>query len=93
MPNCFQLLRDNRAVPLNDIDEEMCRHFKAPCDPDRYFEDWYILIGYDLASGDSLAEIKTRYADNPVLVQIVDWLAENFTPRAWYELKSHPKAR
>jgi hypothetical protein len=91
MPNCFQLLRGGAAVPLSDVDEEMCRHFDAPCDAKHYFEDWYDVIGFDLAGGRSFAEIRATHAEHPVLVQVTDWLEANFTVRSWYELKSHPK--
>ncbi len=97
MPRCFQLLRDGAAVPLAQIDEEMCRHFGAACDADRYFHGWYDAIGYDLAAGDSFDQIRARYQEalwqeaDPVLAQIAAWLAENFTARSWWESKSHSK--
>lgn len=91
MPNCFQLLRAGVAVPLSQVDEEMCRHFNVPCDPELYFEDWYIRVGYDLAQGHSFDEIKTRSADSPILGQVIDWLAANFTVHSWYEMKSRPR--
>ena len=91
MPNCFQLLRNGNAVPLNTIDEEMCRHFGAPCHEKHYFEGWYDFIGYELARGQSFAEIRLTYANSPILVQIVDWLEANFQVNAWYELRSHPR--
>lgn len=92
MPNCFQLTRNGEAVPLAKIDEEMCRHFNAPCDPDRYFREWYGSIGYDLAMGRSFEEIKTLYGAPEYaefgLVPIAEWLEANFKPRSWYEPSS-----
>ncbi len=89
MPNCFQLLRDGAAVPLSEIDEEMCRHLGEPCDPNRYFREWYDLIGYDLAMGRSFEQIETIYASpewaESGLLPVVQWLRANFTPRSWYE--------
>jgi len=85
MPNCFQLLRGGIAVPLVEIDEEMCRHFGAACHPRQWFEGWYDYIGYDLAKGDSFDEIRTTYADIPRLVEISRWLEANFTVRFWNE--------
>lgn len=90
MPNCFQLCRDGAAVPLLDIDEEMCRYFGVACDPKAWHHAWYDIVGYALAMGRTFDEIRARYED-PHLREIVDWLANNFTPRAWYELKSHPR--
>jgi hypothetical protein len=69
----------------------MCSHFGVPCDPARYYAEWYINVGWDLAHGDSLAEIRTRHEDGTVLARVVDWLAANFTPRSWYEPRSGPR--
>lgn len=89
MPNCFQLLRDGQAVALTQVDEEMCHHFGEPCDPDRYFREWYACVGYDLATGKSFPEIAAIYAAPPWedagLAPVVAWLAANFTARSWYE--------
>ncbi len=89
MPNCFQLLRDGAAVPLSEIDEEMCRHFEEHCDPEVYFRDWYSSIGYDLAMGRSFEQIEAIYASPEWaefgLLPIAQWLRANFTPRSWHE--------
>jgi hypothetical protein len=92
MPNCFQLIRNEEAVPLNQVDEEMCRHFDAPCDEHRYYWYWYDVIGYDLAMGDTFDEIiaryPTAYPEAPELVAIARWLQANFTTRSWTESSS-----
>jgi hypothetical protein len=92
VPNGFQLTRGGVAVPLAEVDEEMCRHFEEPCDPVRYFRAWYDCIGYDLAMGRSFEEIKTiygapEYADSGLLA-VAEWLQANFSPRSWYEPSS-----
>lgn len=91
MPSCFQLTRDGAAVPLNQVDEEMCRYFNAACHPTRYFEGWYDTIGFFLATGKTFDQIRVIFADVPSLVKIADWLEASFTPDHWYELKSHPR--
>ena len=85
MPNCFQLLRGGIAVPLNEVDEEMCRHFGAPCHPDDYYEFWYDTIGFGLASGRSFDEIRSTFSDFPKVVEAANWIEANFTARSWYE--------
>ena len=94
MPNCFQLLRGDVAVPLSEIDEEMCRHFGEPCDSNRYFREWHDLIGYDLAMGRSFEQIEATYAGpkwaDSGLLPIAQWLRANFTPRSWYERRTSP---
>lgn len=91
MPNCFQLLRDGSALPLNQIDEEICRHFNEPCHKTRYYQGWYDTIGFDLAAGQSFDQIRTAYADFPKLVEIANWLEANFTVRHWYERRGYER--
>lgn len=91
MPNCFQLMRDGAAVSLSQVDEEMCRHFKAECHSTRYFEGWYDTIGFFLATGKTFDQIRGIYTDVPILIEIAGWLEVNFEPNHWYELKSHPR--
>jgi hypothetical protein len=95
MPNCFQLIRNGEAVPLLTIDAEMCRHFEEPCDPDRYFREWYGCIGYDLARGRSFEEIKAIYAAPEYaesgLLPVAEWLDANFAPQSWYEPSSRSR--
>lgn len=97
MPNCFKLIRNGEAVPLAKIDEEMCLHFAEPCDENRYFREWYICIGYDLAQGHSFEKIKAAYAAPEYaefgLVPVVEWLEANFTPQSWYEPSSRSRSR
>jgi len=89
MPSCFQLLRDGDAVSLNQIDEEMCKHFQVPCHETRYYESWYDTIGFGLATGESFDQIRMTYADFPRLVEIASWIETNFSVRHWHELKGH----
>ncbi len=90
MPNCFQLLRGDAAVPLLQVDEEMCRHFNEPCDPKRWLEFWYDIIGYELARGKSFDEVRSyvaaTYPETPRLIKIADWLEANFSVRHWVEI-------
>lgn len=90
MPNCFQLLRGEEAIPLVQVDEEMCLHFKEPCDPKRWFMFWYDIIGFDLAAGKTFGEIRgyvrETYPEHPILVDIADWLQANFSVRHWVEI-------
>ena len=96
MPNCFQLLRDGEAVSLNQVDEEMCRHFGEPVHPTSYFRAWYDCIGSDLAAGRSFAEVKVTYAApewaDSGLLPVAEWLEANFTPRSWWGPASRPRS-
>ena len=102
MPNCFQLFRNGQSphngepVALSQVDEEICAHFNEPCHPVRYFRVWYDTIGYDLAAGQSWEQIRAKYTSpewaESGLLPVAEWLSANFTPRSWYELRSHPRS-
>jgi len=95
MPNCFRLIRAGEAVLLQQVDEEMCRHFGEPCHPKLWFRSWYDCIGFDLAMGRSFAEVKEIYAGpawvDSGLLPVAEWLEANFTVEAWYEMSSRPR--
>ncbi len=90
MPNCFQLYRNGTAVPLNIIDEEMCRYFSADCHPTRYFMAWYDWVGYFLAMGKTFDEIRALSRDGELayLIEIIDWIEAHFQPTSWHEMKT-----
>lgn len=95
MPNCFRLLRGGVAVPIVDVDAEMCRYFSADCDPNRWFRGWYDFVGFDLAMGKSFDEIRASYREDPYLIyliEVVDWVEANFTVDSWYETRSRPRS-
>lgn len=91
MPNCFQLLRDGVAVPLAQIDDEMCKHFDVEPHPARYYGSWYDAIGWELAHGRPFDQIKVTFAQYPQLVEICDWLAQHFTASSWHERKDYER--
>ena len=91
MPSCFQLLRAGIAIPLQEIDEEMCRHFKKPIHEACYYEDWYDTIGHGLAAEWSFDQIRSTYSAFPRLVEVANWIEANFTVRCWYERKGYER--
>lgn len=99
MPNCFALspkTDPNKDAPFVAIDNEMREHFKEPADPVQYLCRWYDVIGFRLACGRSFPEIKqameelvVEFPDDPMatrLVEIVQYLDEHYTARAWAEI-------
>jgi hypothetical protein len=70
----------------------MCSHFEVPCDPTNYFQDWYLVIGYDLAQGHNFDMIKVRNVASPLIVQIAEWLEAHFEATSWHEQRSHPRS-
>lgn len=57
MPNFFSLTRKsdiaNGPVKFAIIDEELCKEFNKPVDPNKYLVGWYDSIGTYLALGKS----------------------------------------
>ena len=101
MPNCFTLTRKSNLeagpVSLNKIDEEICGFLGVPVDPVKYCRSWFDIIGGRLALGRSFEEMRANFVEKQSedthkdfwgdILQIVDFLAEHFTPDAWYEPK------
>ncbi len=105
MPNCFQLTRksapEKGPVKFTEIDDEMCKHFKADPHPTLYHAAWYDIFGLALAMGQTFESKRVFFRDKIVQckdkpeeiqmwihwIEIADWLEANFTPNAWYETK------
>lgn len=89
MPNCFQLYKKGEDSPsdLVVVDNEMCAHFGASPDPVRYFEAWFDIIGFRLATGYSFVDMRVEFAKDARLVEIVDWLDQHYSPNAFYQCK------
>ena len=101
MPNCFQLMRKAEpkagAVVLQKVDEEICRHFGARVDQERWYYGWYDDIGFRLALGRNWEQIKaeftglvqkeTKYkAVYERLLAITEYLEQNFVTDTWAEV-------
>lgn len=90
MPNCFSLTRkgETDATPLTQVDEELCKHLNAPCDPKFWVDGWYNMIGFRLAIGVPLDDEKMTKAcedGGGHLPAILEYLRTNFTSDCWYE--------
>ena len=101
MPNCFSLSRKSKReegpVKLSLIDDEICHHFNVVPDAIEYYAYWYDIIGFKLAMGKTFDEIKKDLAERIVekpewndeytrLIEITNWLDENFVANAWAEI-------
>ena len=101
MPNCFTLTRKNEDQPatLNSIDIELCALLNRPVDDKWYCANWYNIIGFALACGQSLEQVRstliaqqadaaigdevTHYSD---LIKACDYLITNYKSDAWAEV-------
>ena len=101
MPHCFSLTRktdkDAGPVPLQQVDDEMRRHFKEPSDPGNWLWSWYNTIGLALSLGLSFDHIiqgcHANIAEYPEDVgyykrklSIAEYLNQHFVPEAWAEV-------
>ena len=90
----FQLytIGSGEPVVLNRLDETLCTFLGVDVHPTRYVEDWFDVIGFRLAMGDSFEEIleylEERKAEKPDwylrLVWVCEWLICRYEPNAWY---------
>jgi len=101
MPNCFSLTKktDKNAGPvsLQQVDDEMRRHFKEPSDPGHWLWSWYNTIGLALSLGRSFTDIihecQSNMSEYPEDVgyykrklSIAEYLNDHFVSDAWAEI-------
>lgn len=88
MPACFQLIPKGSTEPktLQEIDEEMCKHFKQPCDKVKYLNGWVDSVGLGLAVGRTFEEILTIYKEEKLesLILITEYLRDRYEVSAFY---------
>ena len=79
----FQLIPIGSTTPakLHEVDAAMAAHFDEPVDPDRWFREWYHVVGLGLALGHSWDRLRELL---PNQAPIVDWLEANYTVDTWY---------
>lgn len=82
MPNYFSLTKVGTKEPqvLQQIDDDMRRHFGVPLDNERWYKNWYDTIGFSIAVGLPLPEIRRIWDDR---VEVVDWLVTNYEWNGW----------
>ena len=85
MPACFQLIDKGTGQParFNQIDNEMRIHFGAEPDPDRWFKNWYLTIGFALATGNDWNWCRENFSD---MDEIIDYLELRFDANSWQEI-------
>ena len=95
MANCFTLTRKGESKPasLQAIDDEMRIEFGEEPDEDHWLWGWYDTIGYGLALGRDLAQLREQFAEDPAeserinmsrrrMLVVIDWLDEHYTTNA-----------
>lgn len=97
MPNFFQLSKKTSAefipVAFQDIDVELCELLKIPVDKVKYCYGWYDAIGFRIATGKTMGEIKAEFIEYAnedkgegyyeIMLKIIAYLDENYTSSAW----------
>lgn len=76
------------AETFVSIDSKICQHFGTVEDPVHFYREWYQMICFPLALGDTYDVIRKRwdgYGDvDPIDYQILSWLEERYEPNAWH---------
>jgi len=95
MPACFQLTRIGQTEPehLQKIDDELWTNYTGaiPVPNDKWYANWYNIIGLSLACGktfdDILENIEASGDTDNRLYAVARFLKDNYSTNAWYESK------
>ncbi len=86
------------ALPLNQVDAEICAHFDAEVHPQRYYFGWFDHIAYYLAAGktwdqvraihdkDYRADYKGAGIDDSIVdhrLAIIDFMESRYNVNTW----------
>lgn len=63
MPNCVRFINKetSTAIQLNLLDEELCLLVGDEVHPTRWCRNWFDVIGFMAAMGDSYADIRGKF--------------------------------
>lgn len=82
----FTLTPKGATAPqeLTIVDETICIVFNSPVDPRDWYLNWYNVIGFALAMGQTFAQIHQELASTlPELLPVVDFLASHYEVDSW----------
>ncbi len=98
MPNYFALIRiqdkdkpqeEQKYVPLEIVDEEICKALGKSVHPTEYYMGWYDSIGLMLACGKTFEEIESlanswypESEESPIL-DVIKFMKENYISSSW----------
>ena len=77
---CLRKLGSPEPQRLQEIDDDMRRHFGAPLDPERWYRNWYETIGLSIAMGIELPKMREIWNDR---IEVIDWLVGTYEWSAW----------
>ena len=90
MANYIQLFdkKSNEPESFAVIDEKLCKALNVPCDANRYYCEWYDIIGYSCKNSirdviDIIEKFVDKYESDKELIRVLTWLDENYTLNAW----------
>ena len=97
MPSCFQLLDkvSNQPVSLSLVDELICREvYQTEPHPKWYGGDvfnWFDSIGFQIATGKSLVQVREYYNSNPLwaeelpyIIPALIYIESNYNAKSFY---------
>lgn len=85
MANYFTLTLKGETKPMNlaKVDEFICDKLNEPVDPEDWCHNWYNTLGFSIAIGHSLAQMRHVWSYDKSLIKIINILEEHFTTDAW----------
>jgi len=102
MAVCFKFTDKTTGETPNfsELDEWFCGLLDVPVDPKRYVHTWYDVIGFRLACGDSILQVRTYLIDSMTsgcvigesfvnqyvsLIAITHFMESRYTVESWRE--------
>ena len=80
----FLRKQDQEPEPLATVDNVICAELGAAPDKRNWFYDWYSVLGFKLASGSTLAQLRTEHADDELMLRIIDAIDKHYSIHAYF---------
>ncbi len=89
MPTVVKLISKStkETMDYQTLDRLICAHLGRKVESSVWCHDWYNHIGLGLAVGWKWPKIRENYADDPIMLKIIDYLETNYTVNSWWEPK------
>ncbi len=81
----FQLIRNEKPVPLAKIDKELCDSLGYRESDNSFLFGWVDLVGLEIAFTGDFKSSYEKYEDDKEMVEIINYLENNFQVRNWRE--------
>lgn len=88
MSNCIQLINKATKEPESfvAIDEKLCKALNVPCDPNHYYQGWYMVLGYSMKNTiNEVIKAQIHHGFSAHGITALMWLDTHYELNAWCE--------